>query len=176
MKHPKKIKTILIIADLFHASPRIPGIAKYLSEYGFNVIILTGNLGNEPHLKFAISKEQLDKNSIRLIEINYFKPLEFFRKILKFSSKKNNKISENTHSNGINVTVEQIFLAFYKLLGMIIAYPDWERFWKKPAVKKCEEIINNERIDCIISSSSPSTAHIIAKKIKEKYRIPWIAD
>lgn len=33
-----------------------------------------------------------------------------------------------------------------------------------------------EKIDAIISTSSPVTAHLIAIKLKQKYNIPWVAD
>ena len=36
--------------------------------------------------------------------------------------------------------------------------------------------MNNEEIDAIISSSWPITCHTIAKDLKEKHDIPWIAD
>lgn len=35
------MKKVLIVANLFHASPRIPGLAKYLPEFGWQPIILT---------------------------------------------------------------------------------------------------------------------------------------
>ena len=50
------------------------------------------------------------------------------------------------------------------------------KYWKKPAVEAASEIIENEDIDAIMSTSSPITAHIIAHDLKEKYGIPWVAD
>ena len=44
--------------------------------------------------------------------------------------------------------------------------------------KGCDQfmIIKDEKIDLILSTSSPYSAHIIASKLKKKYDIPWIAD
>ena len=36
--------------------------------------------------------------------------------------------------------------------------------------------MQNEDIDAMISSSSPVTSHIIANELKNKHKIPWIAD
>jgi HEPN domain-containing protein len=36
--------------------------------------------------------------------------------------------------------------------------------------------LQNEDINAIISSSSPVTSHIIAKELKNKHKIPWVAD
>jgi len=45
-----------------------------------------------------------------------------------------------------------------------------------PAIKKADEFLKKEKIEAIISSSPPVTAHIIATELKRKYKIPWIAD
>ncbi|MEM3640454.1 MAG: glycosyltransferase, partial [Candidatus Bathyarchaeia archaeon] len=64
----------------------------------------------------------------------------------------------------------------YKYYREIIHYPDSEKGWKPFAVKAADKLLQNEKIDAIISSSSPVTAHIIARELKAKYKIPWIAD
>ena len=50
------------------------------------------------------------------------------------------------------------------------------KYWKKPATEVASEIIENEKIDAIMSTSSPMTSHLIAHDLKEKYGIPWVAD
>ena len=62
------------------------------------------------------------------------------------------------------------------LAGEIFAYPDSMKYWKKPAVEAASEIIESEKIDAILSTSSPVTSHMIAHDLKEKYGIPWVAD
>ena len=58
----------------------------------------------------------------------------------------------------------------------IAHYPDSEKGWKPFAVKAGDELLQNEDVDAMISSSSPVTCHLIARELKEKHRIPWIAD
>jgi len=60
--------------------------------------------------------------------------------------------------------------------GAIVNYPDSDRGWKPFAVKAGSELLQKEDIDAIISSSSPVTSHLIAKELKTRYRIPWVAD
>lgn len=48
------MKKVLIIADLFHASPRIPDLAKYLTEIGWQAIIITGTLPKRLGQKFEV--------------------------------------------------------------------------------------------------------------------------
>ena len=40
------MKRILIIANLYHASPRIPGLATYLPEFGWEATIITPSIDN----------------------------------------------------------------------------------------------------------------------------------
>lgn len=69
------------------------------------------------------------------------------------------------------------FLKFlYKYYREIAHYPDEEKGWKPFAVKACDELLQNEDIDAMISSSSPVTTHIIAKELKKKHKVPWVAD
>ncbi len=64
----------------------------------------------------------------------------------------------------------------YRLYSEIFHYPDKEKRWKHPAIEAGERLLENERVDAIISSSSPVTCHIIAKELKNKHKIPWVAD
>ncbi len=58
----------------------------------------------------------------------------------------------------------------------IIAYPDAHEKWKPYALKCANALLEKEKVDAIISSSSPVTSHLIARELKNKWRIPWIAD
>lgn len=72
--------------------------------------------------------------------------------------------------------VRPLLRPLYRLYQEVCHYPDKEKRWKTPAIRSAEELLANEKVDAIISSSSPVTCHIIARKLKDKHRIPWIAD
>jgi glycosyltransferase involved in cell wall biosynthesis len=63
-----------------------------------------------------------------------------------------------------------------KFVRQLVAFPDEERGWYGHAVEAASQLIDKGRIDAIISTSSPVTSHLIAKKLKQKYGLPWIAD
>jgi len=136
-------KKVLIIANLFHASPRIPGLAKYINEFGWDPIILTVPLDQKSKRRFGI--DESIKNYAQIIEVENPKQVKYPK-------------------------------GLYFILKEFWSYPDEEKNWLHPALEKGKEIIENNNIDAIISSSSPVTCHIIAKKLKDKYQIPWIAD
>ena len=60
--------------------------------------------------------------------------------------------------------------------GEIVNYPDSYKGWKASAVKAGDELLQKENIDAVISSSSPVTAHLIARELKGRHHIPWLAD
>jgi glycosyltransferase involved in cell wall biosynthesis len=54
--------------------------------------------------------------------------------------------------------------------------PDGYWGWYWPAVRRAREIIRSERVSAILSTSPPVTAHLIARSLKMRFGIPWIAD
>jgi len=152
------MKKVLIIAHLFHASPRIPGLAKYLPEFGWQPVILTTPIGEDSDSQFGPPKNF--KNTNRVIEtFGYSSP--YGKK--RLTSKKYSRIRP--------------FLKFlYKYYREIAQYPDAEKGWKPFALKAGDELLQNEDIGVILSCSSPVTCHLIAKELKERHKIPWVAD
>lgn len=143
---------------MFHASPRIPGLAKYLPEFGWQPIILTTPIGEDPDSQFGPPNDFKEKN--RVIEtLGYGSP--YGRK--RLTSKKYSR-------------VRPFLKFFYKYYREIAQYPDAEKGWKPFAAKAADELLQNEQVDALISCSSPVTSHIIAKELKKKHSIPWVAD
>jgi len=64
----------------------------------------------------------------------------------------------------------------YRLYSEVFHYPDKEKRWRSPAIKGAERFLEHEKVDAIISSSSPVTCHIVARELKDKHGIPWVAD
>jgi glycosyltransferase involved in cell wall biosynthesis len=54
--------------------------------------------------------------------------------------------------------------------------PDGYWGWYWPAMRRASEIIRSGRISAILSTSPPVTAHLIARSLKLRFGIPWIAD
>lgn len=69
-----------------------------------------------------------------------------------------------------NIRGKKILKFFFNLSKEILAYPDEHRYWKKVALEAVKE-----RPDAIISVW-PTTSHLIAKELKEMWKVPWIAD
>jgi glycosyltransferase involved in cell wall biosynthesis len=133
-------------------------LAKYLPEFGWQPIILTTPIDEAAYTQFRIPKDF--KATVRVIETQGYSS-SYGKK--RLASKKYSKIRP--------------FLKFlYRYYREIAQYPDAEKGWKPFALKAGNDLLQNEAIDAIISSSSPATSHLIAKELKENYKIPWVAD
>jgi len=112
-----------------------------------------------------------------MIETSSSIPLGFWKKILGLNPSQD--VGKQIKSK-FNITFEHPWYPFLSRLYMkgleIVNYPDAEKGWRPFAVKSGSELLQKEDIDAMVSSSSPVTSHLIAKELKAKHEIPWIAD
>jgi hypothetical protein len=151
---------------LYHASPRIPGLVKYLPEFGWDGIVLTVPIGENPEASFGPPNDFKSKYTV--IETQGYQP--------NVDIGQQAQLRLNLTSRKSYRYARPLLRPLYRLYQEICHYPDKEKRWKTPALQAAEEFLANEKVDAIISSSSPVTCHIIAKDLKNKHRIPWIAD
>jgi len=82
-----------------------------------------------------------------------------------------NKIGRKNNIN--SKIIEWLKLLYTKFVHI----PDQYIGWYFSAVKKSNNIIDAGFIpDIIFSSATPYTSHLVAKKVSNKYNIPWIAE
>lgn len=54
--------------------------------------------------------------------------------------------------------------------------PDRHLRWYLPAARAAARLIKSERIAVVVSSGPPWTAHLVARHLRKKYGVPWVAD
>lgn len=159
------MKKVLIIGTIWpyhHGGARVPGLANYISEFGWEPIVLTMPLPRNSILEY------------RVIEMPYRDMLKVILKVLGFDTSKS---IQNQISNKLGVTSKKSFVDFVFLrMREILDYPDLNRGWKSPAIKAGEELLQKENISAIISASPPLMGNLIARELKKRYKIPWLAD
>ena len=185
------MKKVILIAFYFNqvneiASKRLRALAKYLPQFGWEPIVIVPDLG-------FIPKENDDLNC-RIIYTEYEDMFGHFSNKFKKSksvdSKDSNDSKNSKDSKDSKDPVEfndeklkdstsfsnPIVSKAISMAGEVFAYPDGMKYWHESALKEASKIMDDEEIDAIISSSWPITCHTIAKDLKEKHDIPWIAD
>lgn len=164
------MKKVLIVSHLLYASPRIPGLAKYLPEFGWQPVILTVPIsGTSPH-----GPSDDFAKRVRIIETPYSDIFDLLKKLFGLDPSELPIIGKRVRER-LGITSKRAS-ALLRLGGAIICYPDECKGWKDFAVKAGSEFLESEGADAIISSSSPVTSHLIAKELKTRYKIPWVAD
>lgn len=54
--------------------------------------------------------------------------------------------------------------------------PDAKRYWINPSVKILYSYLRRYPVNVVVSTGPPHSMHLIAKKLKQKTGIPWLAD
>lgn len=170
------MKKMLVIANLYHASPRIPALTENLVKLGWEVTIITTPLEDDVNKKLGLSDSF--KEHIKVLEVDYSGDvLNYLRSFLtKIGFSDDGGFTEQIKQK-IGVTKQKSFVdRLLWLYQEVFAYPDAERTWEKPAAQFVKHLVAREKFDVIMSSSPYPTSHLIARQIKNGNKIRWVAD
>ncbi|MDP2430850.1 MAG: glycosyltransferase [Pseudomonadota bacterium] len=169
------MKHLLVIANLHHASPRIPALLAYLAEHDWRATVVTPPLGAEAESVLGLPDGFLERVEIAVAPYRG-DIFWFWRKVLGvlgFSSQSSytEQIKERV-GTGKRGTVDRLMLAYQTLF----AIPDTEWPWRRSALRMAHTLIAERRFDAILSSSPFPTVHCVASRLKRRHGIPWVAD
>lgn len=166
------MKKVLIITNLYHASPRIPGLCEYLPEFGWEPVVLV--------TPFAPDKDEAGpprdfRDKVKTIEVPYRGLILIIRNFLGFKSSEGSR-SQLEKKFGKKSWFSQLVRKLLILGASVLAYPDEMRSWRAPTIRAGKKIIFEEKIDALLSSSSPVTSHRVAQALQKSSKLPWLAD
>lgn len=166
------MKKVLIITNLYHASPRIPGLCEYLPEFGWEPVALV--------TPFASDKDETGpprdfRDKVKTIEVPYRGLILVIRNFLGFKTGEGSR-AQIQKKFGKKTWLSQLVRRLLILGAGVLAYPDEMRSWRTPAIRAGKKIISEEKIDALLSSSSPVTSHRVAQALKSSSKLPWLAD
>lgn len=168
------MKKVLIVAYYFPPSggpgvQRVLKYVQYLREFGWEPVVLTVNDGNFPARDESLLEEI--PPDVRVIRTDIFEPYDLYRKLT--GKAKGTAIDVNTiRKEGAKLSVSERLAEFIRATIFI---PDARIGWYSHALKAGLEVIRREKIDAIYSSSPPYTCALIARGLKRKTGLPWIA-
>lgn len=179
------MKNILMITPFFapysHAAVyRAHRFAKYLPRFGWNPYVLTVDRSFLYFIDEALL-DDLPKDveiiRARHIDLTYSGLKSLFEKPVTDS-----RLIKGPTSSDLTVELQQekkknlIKDVIDKFREGFIFIPDRYITWYPFALKKAKQIISSKHIDAIYSTFFPFTPHLIAMKLKEQFKIPWLAD
>jgi len=157
------MRKVLIITYLPYATPRMPALARYLPEFGWQPLIMTPPCPKETDWE------------LRVIETSYRDAFSLLRRMLGLKPGEDDlrkQVKERFGSNSKKSILDSVLT----IGGAIINYPDSKKGWKPFAIDEGRRLLQKENIDVIMSSSAPVTSHIVARELKQEYGTPWLAD
>lgn len=140
---------------------------KYLRDFGVEPVVY---IPENPH--YPIEDASLENEIPKDITI-YKQPLfEPYGLAKVLSSKKTKRIS-----SGIIQAKNQSVLekAMLWVRGNFFI-PDARKYWVKPSVKFLSEVLDNEKIETIITTGPPHSVHLIGQQLKAEKDLRWLAD
>ncbi|MDB5034856.1 MAG: glycosyl transferase, group 1 [Chlorobi bacterium] len=168
------MKKVLIVAYYFPPSggpgvQRVLKYVQYLRDFGWEPVVLTVKDGNFP----ARDESLLAKipSDVKVIRTDIFEPYDLYRKLT--GKQKSAAIDVNTmHKEGAKLPASERVAEFIRATLFI---PDARIGWYGSGIKAGMRAIAEEKIDAIYSSSPPYTCALIARGLKRKSGLPWVA-
>lgn len=168
------MKNVLIVAYYFPPSggpgvQRVLKYVQYLRSFGWEPTVLTVRDGNFP----ARDESLLAKipESVRVIRTEIFEPYDLYRRLT--GKAKGTAIDVNTmHKAGAKLPLSERMAEFVRATVFI---PDARIGWYRQAIKAGMRAIREHHIDAIYSSSPPYTCALIARGLKRRTGLPWVA-
>jgi len=178
MSHPgiSRVSTSLkVLLITFNFPPdaeigtrRVAAFCRYLPEFGVQPVVLTV----EEHFYKVLDKTIPMPQGFRVVRTPLVNPLYYYQRIREHFRIKPKVLSGREK---VQPAVRKSRGFRHQLLTLLNT-PDQYLGWYLPAIKAAEKLIHNEPIDVVLSTGPPWTPHLIARHLKKKYHIPWLAD
>lgn len=166
-------KKVLIIAYYWPPAggpgvQRVLKFAKYLPQYGWEPVILTVENGEYPATDSSLLEEIPE--GIRVYKSKALEPYGLF----KFFSgqKKDSKIDNYILKN----KKPGIMSRLSKWIRFNVFIPDARLGWVPFAIRTGKQILEEENIDVIFSTSPPHSLQLTARRLARLSGKPWVAD
>jgi len=165
---------VLIVAYYFPPSggpgvQRVLKFVQYLRQFNWEPVVLTVRDGNFPARDESLLKEIPD--GVKVIRTEIFEPYDLYRKLT--GKKQGAAIDVNTiRKEGTKIPFSERVSEFIRATFFI---PDARIGWLRHAVRAGMEEIGKGEIKAIYSSSPPYTCSLIARALKRKSGLPWVA-
>lgn len=163
------MKTVLLVAFYFPpsneiAARRMGGLAEYLPQYGWRVIVLT------PWQKTRTS------GPFELLVTDYEDKMQGWRRGLHLHDGYSLSMPQTAGHTASPTVLQKLRKWAVLTLRDLLTYPDAMWNWYRPAVQAGRRFLAKEGADVILSSYGPATCHIVASALASDARVPWVAD
>ena len=170
----RNMKKVLIVTYYFPPAggpgiQRVLKFVKYLPAFGWEPVVLTVEKGDYPALDDSLLREVPD--SVPVYRSRILEPYDLYRRFTHRRS--DERVPVAVLAQHENLSLSERIARFVRANLFI---PDGRVGWIPFAVKEGVRAIRREGIDVIFTSSPPQTVQLIGMCLKQKTRLPWVAD
>ncbi len=141
---------------------------KFLKEFGHDVTILTVD-------PTYASYSRLDESLVEQVkEVKKFTTKSF--EVTKLYSRLVSKDSRSGIPAGSIENKNSIVQRAARFIRGNFFVPDARVGWVKYAIQKGRELLKENNFELIITTGPPHSTHLIGQKLKQKFKVTWIAD
>lgn len=169
-------KKVLIVSFMFPpfasiGALRVGKFAKYLSEFGWEPIILTANIDERQP---QASPVEIDE--VNVVRAPFFSIDSTFYQALGGEVLLSPRPPSKCYSLG--KTAHRVIRLARPIYTLSIVQPliNDPIGWYPHALRKGKEILSTHKVDAIFSSYGPSTSHFVASRLQHQTGLPWVAD
>lgn len=149
---------------------RVAGFCRYLHEFGIQPVVLTVE-----ERFYRIRDETVPvPNGVPVVRTSFVNLLGWYRRSRVFL-RRNHKLSVAQEQKEVPSAVTKDRFLSHQLVTLLDT-PDEYWGWYFPAIRAAEELIRTQPIAALLSTGPPWTPHLIARHLKKKHHIPWLAD
>lgn len=168
---------LLLIADLRHASPRWPSLGGALLLDGWDVTVVSAPLGADAADRLGFPS--VFAQQATLIEVgpaeDLLEPLRRF--LWKFGMRRNQSLTGQLSEVISTRTGRLAVRGLGKHVEALLGWPDIYSRWVRPASDSALELLREQRVTAMVSSSPYPSAHVAASRVKKRRPdIRWVAD
>ncbi len=169
------VKKVLILAYYWPPSggagvQRWLKLTKYLAKQNVKVYVVTVDDQKASYMTVDHSLEVDVHPDVEVFRTDSFEPINYYSKLVGKSN-----VPTAGFSNVDNAKFSQKAVNF---LRSNLFIPDPRVGWNKYALRKAEELIREQNIGTVITSSPPHSTQLVGLSLKRKFqdKIHWIAD
>lgn len=143
---------------------------KYLKNFGWEPIVYVPANPEYPVEDVSLLKDV--PKDITILRGKIWEPYGFYK---KFTGKKKEAKIQTAF-----LTEEKTKFHLLEDIAVWIRgnlfIPDARKFWVKPSVRFLSDFLNHHKIDALVTTGTPHSAHLIGLQLKKKLGITWVAD
>jgi Glycosyl transferase 4-like domain len=147
---------------------RIARLCRYLPEYGVRPIVLTVEDRFYERLDYsyaAPSGTRVERTAVLPSPLDWHLPSRLRASSGLYATGKGSRPVAKSNSGFLR-----------RQASALLGTPDRYWGWCLPAVRAAGKLIQDESVAAIISTSPPPICHLIARRLKTRYHLPWLAD